>query len=848
MARLIVKTETGTDTVELRPTEAFGIGRDAENQIALPDARGASRKHCRISAVRTASGMAWELTDLGATNKTRVNGHPVDKRVLASGDVIKVGTAEMTFEDPQEEERLKEAGSKGVCYLEWITGDHKGEKVWLESARVTMGRRPSNTIPLDDRMSSGHHAEITKDLNGYTIRDLGSTNGTLVNGEPTTEASLTHGTRIRIGNSRLAFKDPSMKDIEVELSQFDEDEGWGMMGDIDLSRARGSYVGLLIGLLILGLAGAGGWFLMQGAEDATDVQTAGGGDGNLVENGDMEEEDALEFLWVAAGDESPVRVTSTKKGKGYALSLRHTGGEEAQQTVLVSYTDEFPALSKEPLRVQADVRASGDAALVLVWRNWRNPVESEDGAASTAAVMGGATRLTHTVSLGSGSVDTVAVKPPWAESMLLGVRLAAGSSARVDDVSITRKPGGGAAPIEVDCPGSPSAWVNASGGLDIVTGMTVLAVGSAPVARLEDGTVLTDFVADDVSGGEQGPVTVKGHFRHGEETVSAKITWTRMENDEGLHADIECAQAAAIGLTARMLKAHVGVAMNVSTADGPRSIQAAPGQTLKHVRRTLGGNPNPQAGQPRTLLTFAPGGEAVGNSLELHEATDSALLDVRHFTQGQSATIDVVTNFEVQSRAAEGALTAAEQAVRQTPGRGIEMLREVALLYPFNERVRDRAQSLALTSEQAARTEIAEYRKALDEFRIFRSRDTLRVLEEKGAAVGQRFPSRGAGNGPLENAVAETAAAAQEARTAYYTEHAGTVLSRLERLADLLANVEGYEPMAAIYYRTIVERFGHLEGDDSFGRRVKRAAEQFDALRKDNAEAIPDRPGTQGPR
>ena len=111
-----------------------------------------------------------------------------------------------------------------------------------------------------------------------------------------------------------------------------------------------------------------------------------------------------------------------------------------------------------------------------------------------------------------------------------------------------------------------------------------------------------------------------------------------------------------------------------------------------------------------------------------------------------------------------------------------------------------------------------------------------------GTAMAERFPSRGAGDGPLENSVAEIAAAAQEARTAYYTEHAGTVLSRLERLADLLASVEGYEPMAAIYYRTIVERYGHLEGDDSFGRRVKRAREQFHALSGKHATAIPDRP------
>ena len=67
-------------------------------------------------------------------------------------------------------------------------------------------------------------------------------------------------------------------------------------------------------------------------------------------------------------------------------------------------------------------------------------------------------------------------------------------------------------------------------------------------------------------------------------------------------------------------------------------------------------------------------------------------------------------------------------------------------------------------------------------------------------------------------------------------------LRRLERLADLLAGVTGYEPMAAVYYRTIVTRFGYLEGDDAFGRRVQRAREQFEKLRREYPDAIPGRP------
>ena len=86
MARLIVKADESTDPIDLSVGTTVHIGRDPANEVALPDARGASRKHCRLDAVQAGGAVQWELTDLGATNKTRVNGKPADKCVLSSGD------------------------------------------------------------------------------------------------------------------------------------------------------------------------------------------------------------------------------------------------------------------------------------------------------------------------------------------------------------------------------------------------------------------------------------------------------------------------------------------------------------------------------------------------------------------------------------------------------------------------------------------------------------------------------------------------------------------------------------------------------------------------------------------
>jgi hypothetical protein len=49
---------------------------------------------------------------------------------------------------------------------------------------VTLGRLPANTIVIDDSKASGRHAEVWPDGAGYMLVDVGSTNGTLLNGQP----------------------------------------------------------------------------------------------------------------------------------------------------------------------------------------------------------------------------------------------------------------------------------------------------------------------------------------------------------------------------------------------------------------------------------------------------------------------------------------------------------------------------------------------------------------------------------------------------------------------------------------------------------------------------------------
>ena len=74
------------------------------------------------------------------------------------------------------------------------------------SAFSTLGRHPDNTIQVLDRIVSKEHARITLGPSGgYIIRDVGSLNGTYVNGQRITEHVLAAGDQISMGNSSFRF-------------------------------------------------------------------------------------------------------------------------------------------------------------------------------------------------------------------------------------------------------------------------------------------------------------------------------------------------------------------------------------------------------------------------------------------------------------------------------------------------------------------------------------------------------------------------------------------------------------------------------------------------------------------
>ena len=85
--------------------------------------------------------------------------------------------------------------------------DANGRKEFpIEKDTVTIGRLPASDITVSDPGASRSHAEVRAVDGGYELVDLGSTNGTTVNGHRIREHPLEDGDRITIGRTSLDFR------------------------------------------------------------------------------------------------------------------------------------------------------------------------------------------------------------------------------------------------------------------------------------------------------------------------------------------------------------------------------------------------------------------------------------------------------------------------------------------------------------------------------------------------------------------------------------------------------------------------------------------------------------------
>ncbi len=98
-----------------------------------------------------------------------------------------------------------------------ISGPLQGREIVVSSDTFTIGSGSHNDLAIEDSTVSKRHCEIVVDQSGYLIRDLDSTNGTLVQGVRVASAHLAPGSEIQLGKTRIVFC-PLQETNEIPLS------------------------------------------------------------------------------------------------------------------------------------------------------------------------------------------------------------------------------------------------------------------------------------------------------------------------------------------------------------------------------------------------------------------------------------------------------------------------------------------------------------------------------------------------------------------------------------------------------------------------------------------------------
>ncbi len=225
-ARIVFISPQGGGRSYALTGDQVSIGRATANDIVLKDPR-ASRMHLRLE--RKAG--SWRLQDLDSANGVFVNGQRVQRAILAPGDLITIGKDVLRYEEGPDApsrpppintqadlERTLASATLAMTLNNPVAPHlvvYSGGRTWtmpLLNDVVSIGRQSNNDLTLDLPRVSRRHARIERSGDAFYIRDLGSTNGTIVSGERIERERLQAGDVIRIGGAQLIFKSPVTTD------------------------------------------------------------------------------------------------------------------------------------------------------------------------------------------------------------------------------------------------------------------------------------------------------------------------------------------------------------------------------------------------------------------------------------------------------------------------------------------------------------------------------------------------------------------------------------------------------------------------------------------------------------
>lgn len=155
----------------------------------------------------------FSLDDNLSLGQIRLEGRFIDENNLGSdskqlGNTEEITDTKMQPVVPQTTQMFSSKNLVGEMHAELVVleGPDKGKKFLLSQNEVIIGRKNTNQVALNDSNISRCHAKIEHKNGNYTVLDLGSTNGTLVNGSLIKEKLLKHDDNIELGTTVLLFR------------------------------------------------------------------------------------------------------------------------------------------------------------------------------------------------------------------------------------------------------------------------------------------------------------------------------------------------------------------------------------------------------------------------------------------------------------------------------------------------------------------------------------------------------------------------------------------------------------------------------------------------------------------
>jgi len=232
----------------------FTIGRNEDNDLYLNSPQ-VSRFHAQINRLNDA---AIEIEDLDSKYGTLVNGRRITRQVLRDKDRVLIGIFEFQIQITPNGIALRFPTKKPE-------GNFVAEYDLTLHTSLLIGRGKNSTVVLNSQQVSRSHTRIEKSGEGeYTVLDLGSTNGTFVNGKRIEKKLLKNRDILQVGPIRFLFADGKVYQLnEKDVVRLDivntskSIHGTEILRDTSLSILPREFVG------ILGPSGAGKSTLMS---------------------------------------------------------------------------------------------------------------------------------------------------------------------------------------------------------------------------------------------------------------------------------------------------------------------------------------------------------------------------------------------------------------------------------------------------------------------------------------------------------------------------------------------------------------------------------------------------------